>query len=85
MFCGLLILIVRSLIHVCVPVRPTTLTSVIVPAEAMFNVEVTVGAPLDGITTGTFALAKFEQLLVVNDHEALKLFAKHELYDFTCQ
>jgi len=54
-----------------VPLRPTTLTSVIVPADAMLSVEVTVGAPLDGITTGTLALAKFEQLLVVKDYAAL--------------
>ena len=56
---------VKSLIHVCVPVSCVTLTSVIEPGVGTVTVDVMVGVPLAEIVTGTFVLLKVEQFAVV--------------------
>src|SRR5690606_23023001 len=67
---GLLILKVKSLIQVCVPLKSTTLTSLIIPLSAIFRTEVT--SPGDGLAamvfgTSTLVYVWQTSLAVVNE------------------
>ena len=63
---------VRSLIQVCVPVIPTTLTSEMDPLIGIFRVEVMVGVPVPDIATGILVLMYVVQLLVAKEWVAEK-------------
>ena len=75
----------RSSTHECVPVRFIMLISVMTMSSGQSNIEVTIGAPLDGMLMGTFVLIRARQDTVVNvnadDHTPLP----HVLIPLTLQ
>ena len=53
----------RSLIQVCVPLRPSTLMSLMAPLPLTASTELTVGVPLAEIVLGTSLLVKVVQVV----------------------
>ena len=61
--CGLVKVIVRSFIQLCVPVKLITFTSKIVPLVGIVMVDVTVGVPVAVMLIGIFVLIVVAQLV----------------------